>query len=420
MQLATRHGINVSLWADTLQMPELRGVRGAIPTELVKQLHRRIEDTRKQLDETIGDDRPPERFNAWRAALEMPGPLHTAIRALTSEAAVTGARTGAVKLALRRLLGLSAWGVIPHGDRVMAGGRCGLCGAGCGVVDRTRGPRATLDAAGDHVSACLGVLPEAGNLARHNRIARLCEEIGLRCGVQIRVHDGPVFEVGRDGSAAAAGRGGQRPADWFERGAEVTAADAARYVGGRCVDLTVRAGGAAALAAAVAEKKRKYESGMRQHPHLALTVFAVGTDGSGSEGVEETFSRWSVWLLRQRRANADLVGRPIHEIRSAFGVGFATAMYLQLKAYAKAVDDRRSSGILGRRGYVGGYVAARGCNISCGMAMTDNGVAVLDGGQSDNRVAPVQVLASTSVAQPSVIGNAPIGFSPRDAATGIG
>jgi hypothetical protein len=63
----------------------------------------------------------------------------------------------------------------------------------------------------------------------------------------------------------------------------VTAADAARYVGGRCVDLTVRAGGAAALAAAVAEKKRKYESGMRQHPHLALTVFAVGTDGSGSE-----------------------------------------------------------------------------------------------------------------------------------------
>jgi hypothetical protein len=95
-------------------------------------------------------------------------------------------------------------------------------------------------------------------------------------------------------------------------------------------------------------------------------------------------------------------------------------MYLQLKAYAKAVDDRRSSGILGRRGYVGGYVAARGCNISCGMAMTDNGVAVLDGGQSDNRVAPAQVLASTSVAQPSVIGNAPIGFSPRDAATGIG
>jgi hypothetical protein len=242
----------------------------------------------------------------------------------------------------------------------------------------------------------------------------------MRCGVQIRVHDGPVFEVGRDGAATATGRGGQRPADWFERGAEVTAADAARYVGGRCVDLTVRVGGATALTAAVAEKKRKYESGMRQHPHLALTIFAVGTDGSGSEGVDETFSRWSVWLLRQRRANADLVGRPIHEIRGAFGVGFATAMYLQMKAYAKAVDDRRSSGMLGRRGHLGGFVAARGCDNSRVLAMTDDGVAALAGGHSDNRVAPARAYVSTSVAQPSEMGNAPAGFSMRDAATGIG
>lgn len=420
LESASRHGLNAASWADALQLPELRGVRGATPAALVAQLQRLVADRRKQHEEAMGEVHPPERFNAWRAALEMPGPLHSAVAAIASEAAVTGARSGAVRLALRRLLGMGVWGAIPHGDRVTAGGRCGLCGAGCGVVDRTRGLRATLDTAGDHVSACLGVLPEAGNLARHNRIARLCEEIGLRCGVQIRVHDGPVFDVGRDGSAAAASRGGQRPADWFERGAEVTAADAARYVGGRCVDLTVRAGGAAALAAAVAEKKRKYDGGMRQHPHLALTVFAVGTDGSGSDGVEETFGRWSVWLLRQRRANADLVGRPIHEIRSAFGVGFATAMYLQLKAYAKAVDDRRSSGMLGRRGCVGGFVAARGCGNSRGMAMTGDGVAVLAGGQSDNRMAPARALASTSVAQPSVMGNAPTGFTMRDDATGIG
>jgi hypothetical protein len=83
-------------------------------------------------------------------------------------------------------------------------------------------------------------------------LVKVAAEMGLQCGFQARVHDGPIFDMGPN----AEGRE-KRPADWFEQGAEIAQADASRYFGGRCCDLTIRSGSKAALDAAVKENEKK-------------------------------------------------------------------------------------------------------------------------------------------------------------------
>jgi hypothetical protein len=161
-------------------------------------------------------------------------------------------------------------------------------------------------------------------------------EIGLQCGLQSRYHDGPVFDAGGTGDDKA------RPADWFEREGEITEADRKRFYGGRCCDLTIRTGDEQALAAGVKAKERKYAVGMAAHPHLALSVVGLGHNGGESEGATETFRRWAACLTRQRKYAADLVGRPLSEVRAAFALAYATVMTQQLVAYVGDVEAKRA------------------------------------------------------------------------------
>ena len=105
--------------------------------------------------------------------------------------------------------------------------------------------------------------------------------------------------------------------------------------------MTIRTGGHTALEAAVREKQRKYAAAMSSHPHLALTIFGISHTGGVSADAKETLSRWATCLSRTRRSHADLPGNPTREIRSAFGLAFATVMTLQAAAYVADVDARR-------------------------------------------------------------------------------
>lgn len=196
--------------------------------------------------------------------------------------------------------------------------------------------RSTFDDQGIHASVCLGAGPAANAKTRHDRLVKIAAEIGLQCGIQSRVHDGPVFDMGPVSQDRA-----KRPADWFEQGSELNSADAAAYYGGRCYDLTIRTGGASALEAAVKQKEQKYRLAMAAHPHLALTVVGISASGEVSSGTSETLTRWAGCLARHRRATADLLGCPQKEVRTAFGLGFAMVSALQLAAYVNELTSGR-------------------------------------------------------------------------------
>ena len=75
-----------------------------------------------------------------------------------------------------------------------------------------------------------------------------------------------------------------------------------------------------------------------QHQHYAFTVFGVSTNGRLCEEALSTLTRWEVNLTRHRRRNADLIGQPRREVRSAVGLLFASVMAAQAAAYVSDVD----------------------------------------------------------------------------------
>ena len=107
---------------------------------------------------------------------------------------------------------------------------------------------------------------------------------------------------------------------------------------GRCFDLTIRTGDARALDAAVRGKQARYGAQLMQHQHYAFTVFGVSTNGRLCEEALSTLTRWEVNLTRHRRRNADLIGQPRREVRSAVGLLFASVMAAQAAAYVSEVD----------------------------------------------------------------------------------
>jgi len=203
------------------------------------------------------------------------------------------------------------------------------------------GTRAQLDDQGLHAGACRGAGPLAGARVRYDRLVRVAAEIGLQCGISSRVHDGPIFDMG----PSVADRR-KRPADWFERGGEVTPADTARYYGGRCCDLTITTGGVAQLEAAEKEKYKKYGTAIATNQDLALTVFGVSYTGAVGEGGLATMRRWAACLGRQRKLAADLPGMPLREVVSAFSTAFALVVALQTASY---IEESRGSLTGGKR-----------------------------------------------------------------------
>ena len=181
----------------------------------------------------------------------------------------------------------------------------------------------------------------AGARVRHDRLVRVASELALQCGVAARVHDGPIFDLGPLSPDRR-----KRPADWFERGGEMTQADTSRYYGGRCCDLTITTGGAAQLDGAVAAKLRKYAPAMVAHPHLALTVFGISFNGRVSDGGSSTLKRWATCLARSRKMSADLPGTPWKEVTSAFGLAFAIVVALQTSSY---IEEMYRSGSARKR-----------------------------------------------------------------------
>ena len=360
--MAEQAGLEVRRWSDLLGLPELAQHDGCgpLPQSLKNSIGATLAERKRAATEAYEGrfGRPPEDNDDWWVeAVKAPGPLHDAAKAACASAALPETRDAAVRLAVARCLGVSVWhsiaSSVPLARRLVRAPACGRCSAAASVladaptmesggVDGGRAggaafaaprPRATLDAYGDHVSACVRAPRSARNDVRHDRMVRVLTAVAVGCGVQARVHDGPIFEHREVGTIRASKA---RPADWFERGSEVTSADAARYYAGRCGDLTIRTGGRPAVAAAEAEKERKYRQGMQTHPHLGLSIFSVGTGGEIGAGAATTMTRWAVNLARKRKAAAELAGSPVTEIKSAIGHGLAVVTYLQLRAFAES------------------------------------------------------------------------------------
>lgn len=345
--LANDHKMDLPGWADLLASEGLKGVRGRrIAASEVTTAVAHLKEVANAEKQTYEERRPTAgvSVNLWVEALAAPTPLHAVVGAAGAALGTPGHRAITVKFALARALGLPVWDIVgglPNPTDAVAPAVCGLCRtATTPTANATAsGPRAILDAHGEHVGACTRTGMEAWNTTRHNRLVRVAVEIGLQAGIRSQAHDGPIFQL-----PGTAEDNRKRPADLLEVGGEDNAADAARYPAGRCIDVTIRTGGPAELEAAAKAKIAKYAGPMAQHKHIGFTVLAVSYSGCVNAGAEATFRRWAYHIARTRRAEADILGRPLPEVQAAFALGFATVATAQVAAYADQARAAASSG----------------------------------------------------------------------------
>jgi hypothetical protein len=343
INIANAHKLDVSEWAELLQLPELAHFPGRpVPTSTISKCKDQLLAAAKLAAEEWEAKRPPARdTNLWVEALSAPGPLHAAVDAACGAAMLPTSRDAAVRFALARALLTPVWpavsAIAPAAHTFDSTAACGLCGTapseaargGDGVgggaqpAAAPRRPRHTFDVHAAHVSACLRTGPAANNKTRHDRLVKVAVELGHLCGITSRFHDGPLFDID------SANRG-KRPADWLEQGGEITPADSAKFYLGRCCDMTYVTGDAEA---AQLRKHVKYKDPMAELKSYALTVFAVNYEGDISSGGKEALRRWAVNLTRHRKLAADLAGNPTKETTAAFATGFAMVTALQVASY---------------------------------------------------------------------------------------
>ena len=321
-------------------------------------------------DARYGDD-----VCLWVEALTAPGALHAAVKAAGGPLGLPGIRSAAVQYALARVVGVPVWqalGGVVDVTRVSSATACGLCqaaistnavplgdDAGCASANPTtqprvathshggasasaptHRPRAVFDHTGEHISACARVSRAANDKSRHDLFVRGAVSIATECGIRAEKHDRPVFQTVALMMSRADKR---RPADWMEVGGEITSTASDMHYVGRCFDLTIRCGNSAALEQAVIEKHRKYGDALTRNQHVGFTVFGVSTNGRIAPGAAWTLTRWEVNLVRHRRRNADLLGNPRREVRSAVGLLFASVMAAQAAAYVTDINAAASS-----------------------------------------------------------------------------
>ena len=129
--------------------------------------------------------------------------------------------------------------------------------------------------------------------------------------------------------------GSLRPADWFERDAELR-----DFPNGLCVDLTIVTGGQDGLDRAVKRKYEKYSDWCQQRPGLGFQVAGITTGGACSLGMSATLARWA----RRRAARSVLhdVGQTNadQEVRATFARGFVTLMATQARLYWRECTER--------------------------------------------------------------------------------
>lgn len=347
---AQEGGIDIRRWGTALGLPlSIQQGQGMLSEhEMVmctKHLTEQADAARKELEELRMARKPAKAGgleNLWLAALSPPNMLHDATKIGYSTAMSAESRATVVRAALAKLMGLPISEVLDVGLTVQNGvAVCDLCHVAFAStstsISASAKPTVTSEHLLQHVAACKKLGATNSNLVRHNALARMATNIARECGVDARVHDGPIFDMTQGTDASR----NQRPADWFERGSEVNARDAATFYGGRCVDITIRCGNQALLKQAERDKEKKYAAGMVSHPHLALSVVAINHDGEMSDQAKATVRRWAYHLTNLRRAEADLSGQPLLEVTAAFGFAFATAMARQVIGFAESLTIER-------------------------------------------------------------------------------
>lgn len=246
-----------------------------------------------------------------------------------------GVPFSSASLAVARIFGLPVWPALglptppsacAHCSAVPARPEGGGGGGGDPGPPHAAGPRAVLDARGEHIGACLRSGPAAGAQRRHNAFCRSLADISAAAGRGGSYHDGPVFESGRR----------RRPADWLEAGGPASP-------GGVCCDATIRVGGSLAASRAEAVKTASYAHQMARHPHLSFAPFGVGTDGSLGPAAHGRLGLWVRSLAAVRARRGDLPGAPPEEVAAAVGRAFLRSFAAQAAAWLAPPCPLRSS-----------------------------------------------------------------------------
>ena len=215
LRIADEHHLDVGRWADILGLPQLaQFVHTPVPqqdaAEMLKELTSRAKDEQEAATaRTPQADDEADDLCLWVEALAAPRRMHVAVKAADAAAALPETRSAAVRYALARLLRVPVWvaldGLTPT-THIMSTSACGLCqtavlsadghacGAGGSSPGTSAGPRGIFDDQGEHIGACLKLCPEASIRVRHDRLVKVCAEMGLQCGFQSRVHDGPILD----------------------------------------------------------------------------------------------------------------------------------------------------------------------------------------------------------------------------------
>lgn len=157
--------------------------------------------------------------------------------------------------------------------------------------------------------------------------------IAERCGIDAAYKDAKLASCNVDPA-----RPELRPADWVEMGAEATPADAKRFYGGRCLDMSLPFGTVQEARRMETDKLKKYKGFIEANGHVAVTVVAFGTESGASEGAMSTVGRWTRCLTKARREEAEPMGRPADEIWAAIGFAFATVMVRQVEDFFTAAS----------------------------------------------------------------------------------
>jgi hypothetical protein len=356
MRVAKTHALDSSAWAGLLGLPELSHPGGLLTSSIVRmheELLARATHEREQHTLFVDSLGGGQDLNLWVEATKQQGPIHVAVKAACGAAQLPETRIAAVRFALARVLRVPVWkavGVIaPHAGAVGNATECVLCrhasnfsaavhdGPSGGANSRTAGGvRAQYDDQGVHAGVCGALGPAASMNVRHDRAVRACVEIGLQCGINSRAHDGPVFDRG---PAIAERR--KRPADWLEQGNDFGDKSANKYIWARLYDFTLTS---ADPEKAEQRKREHYQPGLAAHPHYAFTPCGASLTGAIGSGAKETLHRWAASLVRHRKVTADLPGRPLQEVMSAFAFCFATVVTLQVAAYTNDVMAKKTNG----------------------------------------------------------------------------
>jgi hypothetical protein len=211
-------------------------------------------------------------------------------------------------VALRRLFGVGLPGPQTGVGEPRSCTRCGAAAISAAAAGAPRGPRATVDAYGEHALTCAQSRGETQR--RHNEVAIAVRECVSEAGWRGSTRGGPVFETH-----------GGRPADvWVESHPS--------YRGGQALDVTIvtTVGRPTGRAAEVAEeaKRRKYAAELQKHPALGFAAVAFDLLGGIGPSAWAEMQRWAAaraHISEGTCSYAEALQQVVTSISAAFTAG---------------------------------------------------------------------------------------------------